>query len=81
MGPRDVFDGLLLTFACIVVYVELVGLTFSRENTNEVVDAILGIDTIFVLVFAGVLGVAFVGYITLYMPLKQSKNPPKEGSS
>lgn len=74
MQPRDVFDGLLLAVLGVVVYAEVVGPSVSYERMRRVVETLLNINIAIYLVVGGVLGVAYVGYIALYLPRKQSNN-------
>lgn len=80
MEPRDVFDGALVVLITIVVYIEVIGFGFSGERLEAVLDALLGQDLAIYLVVAGMAGVAFVGYITIYLPQKYSRRgaePPQ----
>jgi hypothetical protein len=74
MQPRDVFDGFLIAVLGIVAYVEIVGPSVSYKRMQVVIEAILNINIAIYLVIGGILGVAYVGYIVLYLPRKQSKN-------
>jgi len=75
MDPRDIFDVLLFVAVSIALYVELYGLTLSPRGFTAIVDALRSIDIVYYLVAAGVLGVVFVSYITIYLPQKHSQNP------
>jgi|GEM_PF-764793 len=75
MEPRDVFDWALLVIIAAVVYVELFGIGISRERLRTILDTLLGLDLTVYLVLAGILGVAFVGYIAIYLPQKYSTSP------
>jgi len=75
MQPRDVFDGLLLAILLVILYLRLLGPSFSTERAGMVVDTLLGLDLVFYLVFAGILAVGFIGYMFIYLPQKQSQNP------
>jgi len=73
MEPRDVFDGVLLVLVTVVAYWEVFGFGLSRARLETIVSTILGLDLTVYLVAAGILGVAFVGYIALYLPQKHGK--------
>lgn len=70
MEPRDVFDGALVFLIAVVVYVEVFGLGISRERVDALVEVLLGLDLAIYLVIAGLLGVAYVGYIAIVLPEK-----------
>lgn len=75
MEPRDVFDGALVVLVTVVVYLELLGFGVSRERLWIIVEVFLGLDLAVYLVVAGLFGVVFVGYITIYLPQKYSRRP------
>lgn len=75
MEPRDVFDGVVVSLVAVVVYVEIFGFGLSRERLRTILEALLAIDIAVYLVVAAVLGVAFVGYIAIYLPQKYSRQP------
>jgi len=77
MQPRDVFDGVLLAILVTIGYIRLVGPTFSSTRVQTVVDVLLGLELIFYLVFAGIVAIRFLGYLFVYLPQKQSKNPAR----
>lgn len=77
MRPRDLFDALLVTLLAVSLYGGATGFSPSPELFWRAVEAVLGVDIAVYLVFAGVLGVAFVGYIAVYLPRKQSGNAPR----
>lgn len=77
MQPRDVFDGLLVAILGIILYLQLIGPSFSSARVQTVVDALLGFELIFYLVFAGIVAICFLGYLFIYLPQKQSKNPTR----
>ncbi|MEF8785738.1 MAG: hypothetical protein V5A45_07360 [Haloarculaceae archaeon] len=77
MQPRDVFDGILLAILGTILYIRLIGPTFSSARVQTVVDVLLGLELIFYLVFAGMLAIFFLGYLFIYLPQKQSKNPTR----
>lgn len=77
MEPRDSFDVLLFVAVSIALYVELYGLTLSPRGLTAVLETLQRVDIVYYLVVAGVLGVAFVSYITIYLPQKHSNNPSK----
>ncbi|WP_340100931.1 hypothetical protein [Salinibaculum salinum] len=74
MQPRDVFDGILLAILGTILYLHLIGPSFSSARAQTVVDVLLGLDLIFYLVFAGMLAICFLGYLFIYLPQKQSTN-------
>lgn len=77
MEPRDIFDVLLFVAVSIALYVELYGLTLSPRGLTAILEALANVDIVYYLVVAGVLGVVFVSYITIYLPQKHSNNPSK----
>ena len=77
MQPRDVFDGVLLAILGAILYVQLIGPSFSGAKARTVVDVLLGLELIFYLVFAGIVAICFIGYLFIYLPQKQSKNPAR----
>lgn len=74
MGPRDVFDGILLALVGVALYVHFFGASLSMDRVDTLVGVLLAIDFRIYLVGAGVLGILFVGYIAVYLPRKQSGN-------
>lgn len=77
MEPRDIFDVVLFVAVSIALYVELYGLTLSPRGLTAIVETLANVDIVYYLVIAGVLGVAFVSYITIYLPQKHSNRPSK----
>ncbi|PSP38686.1 hypothetical protein BRC66_05365 [Halobacteriales archaeon QH_2_66_30] len=77
MDQRDIFDVLLFVAVSIALYVELYGATLSPRGLTAIVSALQAVDIVYYLVAAGVLGVVFVSYITIYLPQKYSQNPSK----
>ena len=73
MEPRDIFDGALVAFALVALYLELIGFGFSQERLNEVIEAILGIDLAFYIVMGGFLAIGFLIYAFVYVPRQQSQ--------
>ena len=74
MEPRDVFDGLLIALLAVLSYVHIYGLSFSRDRLDALIEAVASIDVVVYIVIAGMIGVAFVGYIAIYLPQKQSRD-------
>jgi len=74
MQPRDIFDGVLLAILLVVLYIQVLGPSFSSDRLQTVIDVLFGLDLIFYLVFAGVLAIGFLGYMFIYLPQKQSQN-------
>lgn len=80
MEPRDVFDAALVVLVTVVVYLELLGFGVSRGRLAVIVEVLLGQDLAVYLVLAGVFGIIFLGYITIYLPQKYSRRaaePPQ----
>lgn len=73
MEPRDVFDGILLAILGVILYLHIIGPSFSTTRVQTVVDVLLGLNFIFYLVFAALLAICFIGYLFIYVPQKQSK--------
>ena len=79
MRPRDVFDIVLVVLVSIALYVQFYGTSTGGAGTVEdIVEALLNVDPILYLVLAGVLGVVFVSYITLYLPQKHSQSASRQ---
>lgn len=77
MQPRDVFDVVLLVVLAVALTLERYGVSGALGTPGRAVEAVLSLDAAVYLVIAGVLGVAFVGYIAVYLPYKQSENTPR----
>jgi hypothetical protein len=76
MEPRDVFDVALVVLIALVAYWEVFGFGLSRERVDAIVATVLGLDLTVYLVVAGLFGVVFVGYITIYLPQKYGRRAP-----
>ncbi len=74
MQPRDVFDGVLLVVLAVVLALDRYGTGGALGTPEAAVRTVLSLDVVVYLVIGGVLGVAFVGYIAVYLPYKQSGN-------
>ena len=70
MQERDVLDLLLVVVLAVVTYVESFGLADPVATLDEILAILLAIDVQVYLVLGGVLGIGFVGYITIYLPKK-----------
>lgn len=77
MEPRDVFDGILLAVLGVILYLHIIGPSFSATRVQTLADVLLGLDLVFYLVFAALLAICFIGYLFVYLPQKQSKNPTR----
>jgi uncharacterized membrane protein YraQ (UPF0718 family) len=77
MQPRDIFDVLLFVATSIALYFQVYGPTLSPRGLTAILNALQSIDVVYYLVVAGVLAVCFVGYMTIYVPQKQSSKPSK----
>lgn len=77
MQPRDVFDGILIAILGAILYLHIIGPSFSSTRVETLVDVLLGLELIFYLVFAGIVAICFIGYLFIYLPQKQSKNPTR----
>ena len=75
MEPRSIFDGLLVAILGSIVYVQLIGPSFSWGRVQAVGDALGGLDPAFYLVFAGIVAVVALMYMFVYLPQKQGENP------
>ena len=73
MQPRDIFDGLLVGFALVVLYLEIVGFGFSPERLDTLVDALAGLNVAFYVVIGGFVAIGFLIYAFVYVPGKQGK--------
>lgn len=73
MQERDVLDLLLVAVLAIVTYVEWFGLTEPMATADDIIATLAAIDITVYLVFAGVFGILFVGYITVYLPRKDAE--------
>ncbi len=76
MEPRDLFDGLVIVLVAVVVYLEVFGFALSPERLGVIIEVLMGLDLTVYLVVAGIFGVAFVGYIAIYLPQKYSRTSP-----
>ena len=72
MQERDVLDLLLVVVLAVVAYVETYGLADPAATLDEIVATLAAVDVQIYLVLGGVLGIAFVGYIAIYLPKKDS---------
>ena len=72
MQERDVLDLLLVAVLAVVAYVETYGLADPVATADEMIAVLLAIDVRAYLVLGGILGIAFVGYITMYLPSKDA---------
>ena len=77
MDPRDIFDACLLVVLVVTLFVEQSGTSFSTELLQSAIHATVSLDLAVYLVIGGVLGVAYVGYIAVYLPRKQTENAPR----
>ena len=77
MQPRDVFDGILVAVLGVILYVQIVGPSFSMGRVQTLIDVLLSFDFTFYLVFAGIAAIGFLGYLFVYLPQKQSKKPAR----
>lgn len=77
MEPRDLFDGIMVALIAVVTYLEVFGFGISSDRLRTVVETLLNQDLAVYLVIAGMLGVAFVGYIAIYLPQKYSTSAPE----
>jgi len=73
MKPRDVFDGLLVAFGFVAVYLELVGFGFSRQRVDTVVRALTSFEVTVYVVAGAVVAVLFLIYMLVYVPQKQAE--------
>ena len=79
MEARDVFDVVLVVLVSVALYVELYGTTTDGIGAvDSLLEALLAVDPIYYLVLGGVLGVAFVSYITIYLPQKHTQRPSRQ---
>lgn len=79
MVSRNVFDAVLIVLVGLAFYIEFYGTRSPESRAPDailatILDVLRGIDPVYYLVIAGVLGVAFVSYITLYLPQKHSRD-------
>jgi uncharacterized membrane protein YbhN (UPF0104 family) len=74
MEPRDVFDGLLFGLLAVISYVHVFGLSFKQARVDTLVEAVSNLNVVVYLGLAGIIGLAFVGYIAIYLPQKQSRD-------
>ncbi|MFB6309362.1 MAG: hypothetical protein ABEH35_08540 [Haloarculaceae archaeon] len=72
MDDRDLFDVLLVATISALAYVETFGLASPRATLDELVSIFLGIDVRVYLVLAGLLGIMFISYLTVYLPRKDA---------
>jgi hypothetical protein len=75
MQPRSIFDGVLVAILGTIVYVQLVGPSFSMVRVTMLFDVLTNLDPAFYLVFAGIVAVVALMYMFVYLPQKQSQKP------
>ena len=72
MQERDVFDLLLVVVLAVLTYVESFGLADPIATVDEIVALFRNVDVRVYLVLLGLLGMLFVGYLTVYLPKKNA---------
>ena len=72
MQERDVIDLFLVGLLAILTYVESFGLADPVATVDEILALLAAVDVQVYLVLGGVFGVAFVGYLTVYLPKKET---------
>ena len=73
MQPRDVFDVVLLVVLGVALTLDQYDVCGALSTPGAAVEAAPSLDVAVYLVIAGIFGVAFVGYIAVYLPYKQSE--------
>lgn len=73
MEPRDLFDVLLVVLVGLALYLQFYGLTLSTDLVWAIVEALQNVDLVYYLIVAGVLGIFFIIYMTIYAPRKYGK--------
>lgn len=72
MQERDVLDLLLVVVLAVAAYVESFGLASPIATLGEMVDILTSFGVGVYLVFAGIFGIIFLGYLTVYLPKKDA---------
>lgn len=74
MRPRSVFDGLLVAVLGLIVYVRLIGPTFSYTRAEKLKEVLTNLGLEAYLVVGGILAILALGFMFIYMPQRQAKN-------
>lgn len=72
MRERDVVDLILVAVLAAVTYVEAFGLADPLAVARTVAEILRSLDVRVYLVLGGIFGIAFVGYLTVYLPRKDA---------
>lgn len=72
MQERDVIDLLLVVVLAVLTYVESFGLADPVATLDEILAIFATVDIGVYLVVGGVFGIAFLGYLTVYLPKKDA---------
>ena len=73
MDRRVLFDALLVVVGGLVAYTETFGFADPRATIREILAVLANLDIRVYLVLSGLFGIAFVGYLVVYLPQKDAR--------
>ncbi len=73
MDRRVLFDALLAVVGGLLAYTETFGFADPRATIREIVSILSNLDVRVYLVLSGLFGIAFVGYLVVYLPQKDAR--------
>lgn len=73
MDSRELFDLLLVAVAGVVAYTERYGFTDPRATIRDIVGTLANLDIRVYLVLGGLFGIAFIGYLAIYLPRRDAQ--------
>ncbi len=73
MDRRVLFDALLVIVGGLVAYTETFGFADPRATIREILGVLANLDIRVYLVLSGLFGIAFVGYLVVYLPQKDAR--------
>lgn len=76
MKRRDIFDVVLVLVVLVLAALSRFGLERPEPPVDALLAVLFGQDLLVYLVLGTVAGVAFVGYIAVYLPWKASQRGP-----
>jgi len=73
MDRRVLFDAVLVVLGGFVAYTETFGFADPRTTIREIPTVLATLDVQVYLVLSGIFGIAFVGYLVVYLPQKDAR--------